>query len=229
MHIYYLYVKTHRKTGLKYLGQTRQNPFTYPGSGADWVAHLETYGNDVSTEILLQTESQHQRNEAGRYYSEFFRILTAVDNFGNRIWANRIIESGGGAGGKLGVKRKYSTVQKLKQANRGKNNPMFGTIWITNGTDNKKVQSDCIVPSGWRRGRVFQEEHQLKFNKRCQKGSNNTNYDPTILHWINLDTGEQVLAPKYDFCEMKNLNSRKIRAVVQGKLREHQGWCLKLS
>ena len=114
MHIYYLYVKTHRKTGLKYLGQTRQNPFTYPGSGADWVAHLETYGNDVNTEILLQTESKHQRNEAGRYYSEFFRIITAVDNFGNRIWANRIIESGGGAGGKLGVKRKYSTVQKLK-------------------------------------------------------------------------------------------------------------------
>jgi tRNA modification GTPase len=45
----------------------------------------------------------------------------------------------------------------------------------------------------------------------------------------NSYTGEEVLAPKYDFCEMRNLNSRKIREVVQGTLREHQGWCLKLS
>jgi hypothetical protein len=54
MIIYYLYIKTHNKTGLKYLGQTsKQNPFTYMGSGVDWVAHLNENGIDVTTQIII--------------------------------------------------------------------------------------------------------------------------------------------------------------------------------
>jgi hypothetical protein len=38
----YLYVKTHNKTGLKYLGQTSQkDPHKYPGSGTRWRHHLK--------------------------------------------------------------------------------------------------------------------------------------------------------------------------------------------
>jgi hypothetical protein len=98
MTIYTLYVKTHRKTGLKYLGQTSQDPFKYPGSGVDWETHLKTFGNDVETEILLQTSDTEERNRIGRYYSNLWHVVTAADDFGNKIWANRIPETGGGGG-----------------------------------------------------------------------------------------------------------------------------------
>ena len=55
MTIYYLYKKTHRKTGLQYLGQTKKNPFKYEGSGVDWTTHISEHGYDVDTEILLET------------------------------------------------------------------------------------------------------------------------------------------------------------------------------
>jgi hypothetical protein len=96
MIIYTLYVKTHRKTGLKYLGQTSQDPFKYLGSGTDWVLHLEKFGNDIHTEIILQTTDKDERNRQGRYYSTLWHITTAADDFGNKIWANRIPETGGG-------------------------------------------------------------------------------------------------------------------------------------
>jgi hypothetical protein len=94
--IYTLYVKTHNKSGLKYLGQTSQDPFTYSGSGVDWKIHLNEFGKDIHTEILLQTTNKEERNYWGRYYSALWHIVTAADDFGNKIWANRIPETGGG-------------------------------------------------------------------------------------------------------------------------------------
>lgn len=35
----------------------------------------------------------------------------------------------------------------------GKNNSQFGTAWITNGIDNKKIRKDALIPEGWRKGR----------------------------------------------------------------------------
>lgn len=32
-------------------------------------------------------------------------------------------------------------------------NSQFGTIWITNGSENKKIKSSSDIPSGWKRGR----------------------------------------------------------------------------
>ena len=96
MTIYYLYVKTHRITGLKYLGQTKHDPHNYKGSGTDWKQHIATHGNNVITEILLETTSKEERNVWGRYYSKLWNIVHGQDDFGNKIWANKIPETGGG-------------------------------------------------------------------------------------------------------------------------------------
>jgi len=48
----YLYLKTHNKTGLKYLGKTIQNPYKYQGSGEYWIPHIKKHGYDVTTKIL---------------------------------------------------------------------------------------------------------------------------------------------------------------------------------
>ena len=48
----YLYVKTHRKTGLKYFGKTIKDPLTYKGSGTRWLHHIRKHGDDCVTEII---------------------------------------------------------------------------------------------------------------------------------------------------------------------------------
>jgi hypothetical protein len=42
--------------GLKYLGQTIQDPFKYKGSGKYWKNHIKIYGYDVTTKIIFVTE-----------------------------------------------------------------------------------------------------------------------------------------------------------------------------
>ena len=36
----------------------------------------------------------------------------------------------------------------------GEMNSQYGTIWITNGTENKKIKKDYNIPDNWYRGRV---------------------------------------------------------------------------
>ena len=86
----YLYVKTHNKTGLKYLGKTTKNPYAYLGSGVDWKLHLKEHGKDHSTEIIQECQSNQELNEWGRYYSNLWNVATSTE------WANRIPETGGG-------------------------------------------------------------------------------------------------------------------------------------
>jgi hypothetical protein len=35
----------------------------------------------------------------------------------------------------------------------GEKNSQFGTRWITNGIENKKIKKDSIIPDGWKLGR----------------------------------------------------------------------------
>lgn len=86
----YLYVKTHLKTGLKYLGKTTRDPYTYLGSGIDWRAHLREFGSDHTTNILRECESKEELNQWGRYYSTLWNVANSQE------WANRIPETGGG-------------------------------------------------------------------------------------------------------------------------------------
>jgi hypothetical protein len=53
------------------------------------------------------------------------------------------------------TKEKLSTVMKDKGT--GDRNSQFGTIWITNGTENRKVRKDMIIPEGWFKGRTINE------------------------------------------------------------------------
>ena len=112
MTIYTLYIKTHKITGLKYLGQTKKDPFKYLGSGKDWVHHLNENGIEHHTDILMKCQSKKELNVWGRYYSTYYNILNAMDDYGNRIWANIIPETGGGG---------YT-------GNTGAKNPAYGKI-----------------------------------------------------------------------------------------------------
>lgn len=116
----YLYVKTHNVTKLKYLGKTTQNPYEYKGSGILWKRHIEKYGDDVSTDIIFQSENSEAIKEKGIYYSKLWNVVESKE------WANLIEENGIG-----GDTSKYIDYKKVGLKNRGKDtkgtkNSMYG-------------------------------------------------------------------------------------------------------
>ena len=83
-----LYVKTHNKTGLNYLGKTTKDPFKYKGSGKWWKRHIEKHGNDVTTIVVSQFECE---DECNKFALALSRDLNVVDS---ENWANLIVENG---------------------------------------------------------------------------------------------------------------------------------------
>ena len=89
--LYHLYVKTHRVTGLKYLGYTkRKDPVKYRGSGTRWTNHIKKHGYHCDTEILLSTTNHDDIVTEGQRYSVLWNIVES-DN-----WANLKVEMGEG-------------------------------------------------------------------------------------------------------------------------------------
>lgn len=50
-----------------------------------------------------------------------------------------------------GTKQKIGLKNSIKQ--KGENNSQYGTIWITNGIENKKIKIETVIPQGWYKGR----------------------------------------------------------------------------
>jgi hypothetical protein len=56
----------------------------------------------------------------------------------------------------LGRKHKPETIEKMKQhkgKSKGIKNSQFGTKWITNEKENRKIKATDQIPEGWRAGR----------------------------------------------------------------------------
>ena len=124
---------------------------------------------------------------------------------------------------------KISSEEKSKLAkisNTGKNNPMYGTFWITNDIENKKVRDITEIPNGWRKGRYFDKQARSKFVSRSKVGQNNTRYDPTPYCFYNTITGEKITMPTWDFCTEYNLRKKPIRALAKGLRKEYNNWKL---
>ncbi len=122
--IYYLYVKTHNITGMKYLGKTVFNPWKYKGSGKYWKRHIKKYSNDVTTKIIGEYNNIHQIKKAGRYYSQLWNVVKSNE------WANLIPEYGEGGGWNKGL-----TWKEL-----GYDTSIFGTFGKTNPAKRPEVR-----------------------------------------------------------------------------------------
>jgi hypothetical protein len=135
----YLYVKTHNRTGLKYLGKTIQNPYKYKGSGVYWCRHLLKHGNDVTTEILKECQTNDEIKYWGQYYSNLWNVVD--DN----AWANLKPETGEGGSGKMST----STKEKIKHYQESK-------VWTE-----KAVQSrltNCLKNAALRKGQSWTDK-----------------------------------------------------------------------
>jgi hypothetical protein len=153
MIIYYLYVKTHNKTGLQYLGYTSSvDPHKYTGSGKYWLLHLNKHGFDFSTRVLHKCVSKLAIKAWGLFYSRLWSIVNS------KQWANLKEENGDGGDcgpkGRVELSRKGKgrehsdltkhkmsdshtgtvmseiTKEKIRLKNAGKNTPMPLRIYI---------------------------------------------------------------------------------------------------
>jgi hypothetical protein len=148
-----LYLKTHNKTGLKYLGKTTQDPYTYLGSGKHWRTHLKKHGEDITTEILLETEDSDEISKWGIYYSKLWNIVKSKD------FANLKLESGDG--GDMSMCKAYRKGMEMRDTS-GSKNSMFGRSaiveqnirWYNNGVNNIYV-SEGTQPNGFEPGRII--------------------------------------------------------------------------
>jgi hypothetical protein len=53
------------------------------------------------------------------------------------------------------TKKKISKANSVSQL--GPKNSQFGSMWITNGNENKKIKSDDVIPEGWHKGRFVKK------------------------------------------------------------------------
>jgi hypothetical protein len=56
-----------------------------------------------------------------------------------------------------GKRHSEETIKKMKRDRKGKGkgskNSQYGTMWITNDIDNRKIKKDEEIPLGWKQGR----------------------------------------------------------------------------
>lgn len=184
MTIYRLYVKTHNKTGIKYLGQTSaKDPHRYTGSGTYWKLHLNKHGYDYSTEILHEFQSKDELKPYGIYYGTLWNIVESDE------WANLKEEQGDGGRQSAEVRHRIGIAGKGRTPwNKGKK------IW--NDGERKQIgernkergpqSSDTVAKrivkntgkvrtdeqrkrsSYAQKGRKLTEEHKAKLKKAAQ-------------------------------------------------------------
>lgn len=104
----YLYVKTHKTTGLKYLGKTTaKDPHKYRGSSKYWRSHLNVHGTNYTTTILLATEDKQAIKETGLFFSKLWNVVKSKE------WANFQEEKGDG------VSSTQATAENLRRVANG--------------------------------------------------------------------------------------------------------------
>jgi hypothetical protein len=145
MTIYYLYVKQHKITGLKYLGQTSRDPYVYKGSGVYWLRHLNKHGSDHTTEILFETKNKEELKLKGTYYSELWDVVR------DRAWANLKPEYGNGGAWNKGLKLEGEKYKKGGRKQKGNKTRLGAIIPIAqrnkqSNTMKRKYLEGSLVP-----------------------------------------------------------------------------------
>ena len=116
---YYLLLKQHTNTGLKYLckfteGVKIKCPFKYKGSGKYWKRHLNKHGNNINTEILYKGYSEQELSALSIFWSNTYDVVN------NKEFANLIPENGLNGGGIKGKKLTNEHKKKISLFHKGR-------------------------------------------------------------------------------------------------------------
>lgn len=146
---YTLYLKE-SPLGLKYLGFTIKDPYTYKGSGYKWVEHLKKYGytsKDLLTTILFSSDSFEELKEKAAYYSKYYNIVNSIR------FANQVVEN---CGAPIGYKHTEENKKLFSAQRKGR------TTWnkgIPHTLETKEKMRNSNL------GRIYTKERNLKISK----------------------------------------------------------------
>jgi hypothetical protein len=191
----YLYKKTHKKTGLQYLGKTiRKDPHKYPGSGVYWKNHLEKHGYDVDTEILLETDDHFEIKKWGKHYSELWNIVESND------WANLKPEEGdGGNMGPAGAKKVSEklkghpnwSIPRTEEMNKKLSETKKKQLAILSTEEQSaRIKNSCSSPKSWTPERKDKISKSLTGLIRSEKNKLNSQQG-ALLHRNSLTTNQK--------------------------------------
>lgn len=217
-----LYIKTHRKTGLRYFGKTIEaDPVAYKGSGTYWRRHLLKHGSDFDTEIYLQSEDIDYINREALRFSRAYNIVNSD------LWAN-LIEENGLDGLPPGLSFTKEHRENLAKAHTGKVHSEEQCKKMSNAMKGMKrpyllgvplPQETCEKISKANKGKVRTLEMREKYSKA--KGEK----------WLltNPDGDEMIIFSLSKFCRDNFLTSSNMKKVAIGERKHHKGWkCKKL-
>jgi hypothetical protein len=150
----YIYLKTHNQTGLKYLGQTTQDPYQYRGSGTRWLNHIKKHGYDVKTEILKVCSSYDEVKIFGKQFSEHFDIVRSPQ------FANLVEETG----------HEFRLPTNFEEINQKRSKTLSGfkRKWVTNGRHNRLLKKDDPIPEGFFPGRTWDKDRTVSAETKAK-------------------------------------------------------------
>lgn len=167
----YFYKITNTKSGEYYFGvhSTDDLDDGYLGSGTRIKEAIEKEGKEnFNKEIIkfFSTITEALEEEA--------RVVTK-DLVDDPMCYNMVLGGGGYDNNsltvidkELGIKVVITSEEYQENKDRyeslveGKNNGMYGKMWITNGKDNTIVDKNSNIPKGWRKGRTILDTKKIK-------------------------------------------------------------------
>ena len=236
MTIYYLYVKTHKITGLKYLGYTgKVDPYKYLGSGEYWTKHLIKHGKEIATEILHECQSKVEIKERGLYYSELWNIVNARDIHGKKVWANLKLESGDGGQTTFGddhIMRRPEVAAKVSGDNHYMRKPEYDIS--THPWKQTKYKKDHSTRMSGNDNPMKRQDVANKFRgdnhpknrpgARHFDGEAHSAYDHTIHCWEHIVTGTVEYLTQWQIRNKYNLQQGNVNKLLTGTRKTHKGW-----
>jgi len=125
--------------------------------GFDYINHLglNLYGKNGNSgyglENLISFDIVKQKMiENGCWEEHKKRISSSIRKL---YISNQIINGFKGKSHSVEVKQTIGMKNSVNQ--QGNGNSQYGTMWVTNGIDNRKIKKEDVIPEGWRKGRVI--------------------------------------------------------------------------
>jgi len=121
--------------------------------GGDGFYYINKNGiNNKSNQFFLGGKSSAEKLRTDTEWRERHRKISSETMKKNHKLGKIRYNTFVGKTHKEESKKKIGESNSLKQ--RGENNSQFGTCWITNGEENKKIIKNDTIPYGWKLGRV---------------------------------------------------------------------------
>ena len=209
MTIYYLYVKTHQTTGLKYLGYTgKKDPHKYFGSGKRWLNHLRTHGFNYITEIIQECFSKEDVKKYGLYYSKLWNVVN------DKNWANLKEEQGDGGGCFGSVNGMYGKTHSI-------------SVKKLLGEKAKKQFKDksYLELYGEQRASELKQKRSKSLLGKDNSYKNNPRFDNVEYTFFNTETGEMLNCTRWVFSNNVNITKSCVFEMIN-YAKIYKKWCV---